>query len=806
MKILIISAYFPPYNAIGAVRVGKLAEFFEDSGHEVKIVAAKDYSLDLSLDTSISETKINSLNWFDVNFYLKKLIQSRLFKLRGSPNNTERSNEKLSAIYKLYKSLFHWPDRHMFWYFPAVRKAKKLHAEWNPDIIYASAMPVTSLMVAANLSHSTGTPWVAEFRDLWLDNHYYDLYGWRKKIDSILEKKMLKTASLLVTVSEGLASILEKKFAKKTIAVLSGFDKRVTSSNFEVSNKEKLSIVHTGMIYPNKRDPSVLFEAINALDEIKKNQIEVKFFGRIVGDLEDKVRKYALDNTVKIMGSLPHQETLLEQEKADVLLLLLWNVELEKNVLTGKIFEYLSARRPILSIGLEHGEAPNLINRSNVGISTNRPEVVQNKLKKWLKEKEDFGYIRSPLEKDSRQFTRKQQFKKLLPELKMINESSKGKKKLFFIINALEVGGTEKHLLLLMPFLVKKFEVSLFVFKSGGSLENDFSALGISIISPLFSRYVFLRQLFSFLNLFSLQLKYKNAVFHYFLPEAYIIGGTASLLAKHPNSLMSRRSLNEYQKEYAFAAPLEKRLHPHMRWVLANSKAVETQLIGEGVNKCKLKLIANGVLPQKSQQFSNKLYNTIGIPEESINGRVIILCAANYIGYKGHSDLLYAMVDVVKNSQDQPLLLCVGRDDGVKAKLESIVNNLGLENHVVLAQQIKNINEVWSLADIGVLSSHQEGFSNSILEGMASKLPMVVTDVGGSSEAVVDGLTGFVVPKKSPSLLSIALLKLINDPELRKKMGLNGHKRFSEKYSIDKCAEKYVDLYAQIFNAEKTDA
>ncbi len=85
-------------------------------------------------------------------------------------------------------------------------------------------------------------------------------------------------------------------------------------------------------------------------------------------------------------------------------------------------------------------------------------------------------------------------------------------------------------------------------------------------------------------------------------------------------------------------------------------------------------------------------------------------------------------------------------------------------------------------ADFGVLPSRaNEGFSNAILESMRAGLPMIVTDIGGNAEAVVDGETGFVVPPADPAALAAALLRLAQDPALRRKLGAAGRERVSDR-------------------------
>ncbi|MDZ4057391.1 MAG: glycosyltransferase, partial [Polynucleobacter sp.] len=96
--------------------------------------------------------------------------------------------------------------------------------------------------------------------------------------------------------------------------------------------------------------------------------------------------------------------------------------------------------------------------------------------------------------------------------------------------------------------------------------------------------------------------------------------------------------------------------------------------------------------------------------------------------------------------------------------------------------------------DIGVLCSHEEGFSNAVLESMAARLPMIVTDVGGNAEAVEDGVTGYVIPPKNPVELARALQRLALDPD-RRLIGERGRERVETHFSMATCINDYLSLY-----------
>ena len=123
-----------------------------------------------------------------------------------------------------------------------------------------------------------------------------------------------------------------------------------------------------------------------------------------------------------------------------------------------------------------------------------------------------------------------------------------------------------------------------------------------------------------------------------------------------------------------------------------------------------------------------------------------LVMVGNLIAYKGHGDLLVALGQAAPQLPPDWRLLIVGRDEGIASALQAQSVALGIDRNVLFLDTRNDVPDILNACDIGVLCSHQEGFSNAVLEGMAASLPMIVTDVGGNAEAVLDGECGIVVP------------------------------------------------------------
>lgn len=394
MKILIISYYFPPFNTIGAVRVGKIAKHFNRFGNDIRVITARKQPFQPALQLEIPSKNVIYTNWLDVKkpSWFFSGGQKRVGK-GDIPLEAWRQELKQSKIWAFYKTLMCFPDDQIGWFPFAFIAASRLMKTWKPAVIYASGMPFTSLCVASFLSHKYAIPWVAELRDLWTDNHYYSHPNFRRVIEERVEHKVLSSASGLVTVSEPLANTLRVKFNKPTEVVLNGIDikdyRRHSSVPFR---KGTIRIVYTGMIYEGKRDPSPLFEALKLLAPFNR-KIEVAFYGFNLNILQEMVSRYGLKPFVDLNFPVSYKESLRIQSEADILLLLLWNDPREHGVFTGKLFEYLGARRPILAIAHPDNVAAELILSRKAGVVLSDSDRIAEQLKEWINHKHQTGMI-----------------------------------------------------------------------------------------------------------------------------------------------------------------------------------------------------------------------------------------------------------------------------------------------------------------------------------------------------------------------------------------------------------------------------
>lgn len=174
---------------------------------------------------------------------------------------------------------------------------------------------------------------------------------------------------------------------------------------------------------------------------------------------------------------------------------------------------------------------------------------------------------------------------------------------------------------------------------------------------------------------------------------------------------------------------------------------------------------------------------------------LVFLCIGRYSSEKNQQKLIAAMAAVVEDHPDARLVL-VGWGP-MEQELRERAGEEGLADNVVVTGRVPTVHEYYAMADAFVLPSLTEGLSVVLLEAMSAGLPIVGTDVAGTSEAVVHGETGFVVPPDSRRHLSHAMGQLC-DGDRRRKMAERGRERVESEFSIADTANKYTDAYRRI--------
>lgn len=227
--------------------------------------------------------------------------------------------------------------------------------------------------------------------------------------------------------------------------------------------------------------------------------------------------------------------------------------------------------------------------------------------------------------------------------------------------------------------------------------------------------------------------------------------------------------------------------------VFAVSELVRQHCIEEDqIDAARVQTIYNGL----------ELADWTNSPKADARHKQLVTTVGNIRYVKGHDIFIRAAALIVPQFPDTCFSIAGGvLEPAYFEELQALVRSLNMEDHFHFAGGVTGLQKHLAAADIFVLPSRSEGFSNAIVEAMAASLPVIATNVGGNAEAVQDGVSGFIVPSEDPRALATAITQLLADPARAKTMGAAGRQRVAEKFTTEammkQTAATYTKLLAQ---------
>jgi len=237
----------------------------------------------------------------------------------------------------------------------------------------------------------------------------------------------------------------------------------------------------------------------------------------------------------------------------------------------------------------------------------------------------------------------------------------------------------------------------------------------------------------------------------------------------------------------------QKYRHRFLDKIVCISQRIRDILIECGLPKSRLTVIRSGVDTHKFDDVSvpANFREQNGIPPDSI----VIGTVAALVGHKDYPTLLRAAAIVLKNRRD--VVFCAVGDGGKSLEIEAMARELGLGERFIFTGRREDVGMFLKSYDIFVLSSKKEGLGTSVLDAQAVGLPVVACAAGGIPEMIRDGWNGLLVPKEAPADLARALLKLVSQPELRRRLGAQARDSVRD-FDIEKTVEGNLALYREI--------
>jgi glycosyltransferase involved in cell wall biosynthesis len=369
--VLLITYYWPPAGGPGVHRWLRFSKYFHENGYQLHVYCPKDAAwpiIDKNLSKQVDSHIIEVRNKiFEPHKYLGKKNNPNV----GGGITQQKKSSFLQKIIIWTRGNLFIPDARVFWIRPSVGfLSQYLHQHPEIKTIISTGPPHSLHIIALKLKKRFPIKWVADFRDPWTEIDFYDdlMTGkWADTKQKRLEKSCLQTADEVVTVSKACAEGLERIGKRKVHVITNGYPFPETKANVSLDNE--FSIVHVGSM-PNARNPLNLWKALGEWrmeSEEFKNLLKIKLIGAVDYSVFESLEKNGLSDCVEHTPMVDHQESLLLQQKAQLLLLVANNSGNVKGILTGKVFEYLATSRPIIAFGEKDSNLEALIMETNSG-------------------------------------------------------------------------------------------------------------------------------------------------------------------------------------------------------------------------------------------------------------------------------------------------------------------------------------------------------------------------------------------------------------------------------------------------------
>jgi L-malate glycosyltransferase len=375
------------------------------------------------------------------------------------------------------------------------------------------------------------------------------------------------------------------------------------------------------------------------------------------------------------------------------------------------------------------------------------------------------------------------------------------RRRVFFLVDSLEIGGTETQAVeLALRLDPADYAVTLGCLRMRGPLLAKLERTNVSVMewqvrggvnSP--------NGMYQILRLARFLRHNRFDVAHMHDLWSNLLGIPAARLARVPVVISSRRDL----AHLAWYTPRRRKILRHLQSlssaVLVNSGQVREQLVREdGFQPESIRIIHNGIDLDRFKSIRsdrNRLFPGLQ------DCKLVVNVANMHSDIKGQPLLIHAAREVCANFPQARFVL-IG-DGTCRTAFESMAAELGLKQNFLFLGQRHDVADLLACCDIAVLASQAEGFPNALLEYMAAGLPAIATDVGGSREVVEHGVSGLLTAPDDPSALAKSILSLLQNPAAALELARAGRERVRRDFSFDRLISDVDAMYTELLSTRR---
>jgi glycosyltransferase involved in cell wall biosynthesis len=376
-RVLIITYYWPPSGGAGVQRWLKTVKYLREFGWEPIIYTPENPEVPV-LDESLSNDILPGIEivrrpiWEPYSYYKKLVGLSDEDKINSGFLTEKKKPGFTENISVWIRGNLFIPDARKYWIRPSIKFLNLYLKKNRVDAIVSSGPPHSMHLIAKEIQKKTGIPWLADFRDPWTGIDFYHqlkLSRWADRKHHQLEKEILFSANAVSVVSQQMEVDFRHILNRSYSVITNGYDDADFQPFSTSLLDKKFSIAHIGSLGPT-RNPLVLWKVLS--DLVKENKefasnLEIKLVGKIDVSVSNSLQQAGIAEYANKIEYLPHDQVLEVMQKSQVLLLVINQTPNSRGILTGKIFEYLAAQRPILCIGPKDGDAAKVLLETGLG-------------------------------------------------------------------------------------------------------------------------------------------------------------------------------------------------------------------------------------------------------------------------------------------------------------------------------------------------------------------------------------------------------------------------------------------------------
>lgn len=373
-KVLIITYYWPPSGGAGVQRWYKFARYLSQYGWQPVVLTVKPEDASYpAIDTSFDKDPPEDVTVHRTASREAFRIYKSIYNPDKIPSAGFASEDRAGVRQKIVRFIrgnFFIPDPRKGWNRYAYKEAVRIIAE-NRDIgcIITTSPPHSTQLIGLRLQKKYSIPWVADLRDPWTDIYYYRQFHMvfpANRINLRYEERVIRNAGLVTTVGPSLKALLLQKYRieeNRIAVVTNGFDEEDFKGS--PSSVEKgFTITYTGTL----SDQYTLDTFIEVVNEQLQDHpdLTLRFVGSVSGNQRRKLEQLPSEH-VEFIGQVDHAKAIEYMLRSHALLLVIPEHSSGKVIVTGKLFEYLASRKPILGIGPPDGDAAQIISETGQG-------------------------------------------------------------------------------------------------------------------------------------------------------------------------------------------------------------------------------------------------------------------------------------------------------------------------------------------------------------------------------------------------------------------------------------------------------